>query len=133
MPNKERIKLWVEALRSGEYEQCRQVLRTTRQGKYQYCCLGVATEIAVRNGVVIDQVVWNYADMNDAVATWFGLATNPGLAIPLLPTDSLSDDEGNLLGDTPTATWANDVVKMSFTEIADAIERTYLTEETLDA
>lgn len=42
-PNKERIKLWVEALRSGKYKQAKGRLR---QGENSYCCLGVACEIS---------------------------------------------------------------------------------------
>lgn len=37
-----RIKKWVEALRSGEYAQGKNVLR---DGNNRYCCLGVACEI----------------------------------------------------------------------------------------
>lgn len=41
-------RLWLEALRSGEYRQGREVL-CTPDG--EYCCYGVATELAVRAGV----------------------------------------------------------------------------------
>ena len=34
-------KLWVEALRSGEYQQCKGVLHDSNG----YCCLGVLTEL----------------------------------------------------------------------------------------
>ena len=40
--NKEIAKKWVEALRSGEYEQGRRALRS---GDSKYCCLGVLCKI----------------------------------------------------------------------------------------
>lgn len=39
---------WVAALRSGEFQQCR---GTLRKGD-SYCCLGVLSELAVRDGVI---------------------------------------------------------------------------------
>lgn len=41
-------RLWLEALRSGHYQQGREVLRTS-DGRY--CCYGVATDLAVKAGV----------------------------------------------------------------------------------
>lgn len=46
--NEERKKEWVEALRSGEYEQTRNWLRTTDG----HCCLGVACDLAVAHAVI---------------------------------------------------------------------------------
>lgn len=43
----ENAKKWVAALRSGKYEQGRTLL--CANGKY--CCLGVACEVAIANGV----------------------------------------------------------------------------------
>jgi hypothetical protein len=40
------IKLWVKALRSGEYEQTTGVLKD----KAGYCCLGVLCELAAKDG-----------------------------------------------------------------------------------
>jgi hypothetical protein len=52
--NKERLQLGLDALRSGEFEQCTGALRQVLLGKAQYCCLGVLTEVAIRNGLVIE-------------------------------------------------------------------------------
>ena len=41
-PNKANIKLWVDALRSGKYQQARGALKTGDA----YCCLGVACDIS---------------------------------------------------------------------------------------
>jgi hypothetical protein len=40
---------WVKALRSGEYEQTRNLLHRVDGG---YCCLGVLSELAVQAGVI---------------------------------------------------------------------------------
>lgn len=36
---------WLEALRSGEYEQGRVMLKDSSSGTCTYCCLGVLTEL----------------------------------------------------------------------------------------
>ena len=46
-PNKENIQKWVDGLLSGEYEQGRGKLN--KDGKF--CCLGVACEVAIKNGL----------------------------------------------------------------------------------
>jgi len=45
----ENAKAWIAALRSGEYKQGRKVLRNEKD---EYCCLGVACELAARAGVI---------------------------------------------------------------------------------
>lgn len=45
---------WVEALRSGKYQQATGTLTAiTPAGKVGHCCLGVLTEIAVADGVEV--------------------------------------------------------------------------------
>jgi len=43
------VKKWVEALRSGEYEQGKGILCMDDEisGDWKYCCLGVACDIFV--------------------------------------------------------------------------------------
>src|SRR5689334_10863112 len=43
--NKRVKRLWVKALRSGEYRQAKKFLRTKANGEIRYCCLGVLCEI----------------------------------------------------------------------------------------
>lgn len=121
MPNKERIRLWIEALRSGEYKQGKGAL----QHNGEFCCLGVACEVAIKNeldikvfhdadGFVQYDVEYNY--MPIVVGEWFGFErddlTNPRL--------------GKGIG--LNAVRVNDELKLSFEEIADALEKRYLTD-----
>ena len=56
--------LWLDALESGEFEQCGGALREQIETEdlelvtIAYCCLGVAVEVACRNGVKPDD--WRY-------------------------------------------------------------------------
>jgi len=91
------VKDWVDALRSGEYEQGQQQLRmlehvTARQTKVLHCCLGVACEIGIRHGVVErygdeyvfigegadEEKTWNSATLPNGFWQWIGLdASDP--------------------------------------------------------
>ena len=48
--NKEAKKAWVDALLSGEYKQSRQYLK--KSDRRAFCCLGVATDVALNSGGV---------------------------------------------------------------------------------
>lgn len=95
--NKEIKQRWINALRSGKYSQTEGCLR---DGK-GYCCLGVLTDIAIKDGViegwqdrpgrpyvVVDQVGIIPPFEQDAVlpkkvAEWAGLDdANPFVSIP---------------------------------------------------
>lgn len=56
--HRERMLAWVEALESGEFKQGHNYLRTkwSAPGReyFVYCCLGVLTELAVRDGVELE-------------------------------------------------------------------------------
>jgi hypothetical protein len=57
MSNKPAIRRWVDALRSGEFEQTQgQLGKVGQDGVKRYCCLGVACEVAAQEGVI-----WLYA------------------------------------------------------------------------
>jgi hypothetical protein len=51
---REIAKQWVEALRSGEYEQGREVLCRLDNGSSKFCCLGVLCEVARKSGLKIE-------------------------------------------------------------------------------
>lgn len=119
-PNKERLTLWAEALESGEFAQCTgSNLRIefdipTQQEKRSYCCLGVANEVAWRNGLAGRPEVDHGADMLDFARDWYGLgSTNPILA-------QLSQDAGHY-----TAIELNDNEGWTFTQIASAIRQRF--------
>jgi hypothetical protein len=46
LQNKELVKQWIEALRSGNYQQTQYKLRERGLNSDSYCCLGVLCEIA---------------------------------------------------------------------------------------
>lgn len=120
-PNKVNIRKWVEALRSGKYEQGTGALR--KGGKL--CCLGVACEAAIQNGVKIEvtatrgDAFFRYngvlCHLPEPVQTWLGIPKgDPGLY-----RDEKTDGELR-------AIHANDDMGLSFTAIADLVERNYL-------
>lgn len=120
-PNRERIQMWADALRSGEYKQG---TGTLKDEDGRYCCLGVACEISglgewdtARRYVISDGSMdgdYDIAFMPQSVAEWYGF------------------ENGNVRLDTVMgrpefATTLNDAYRYNFKEIADAIERTFLT------
>lgn len=127
-PDKARIRLLVEALRSGKYRQTTHKLaRYDRKGrKKKYCCLGIACEVAYANGVPLKRVstdsavVYYDADnhgntytLPKAVRDWYGFEFfDPDLI-----------DES---GERDSASGLNDEKRYNFKRIADAFERTYL-------
>ena len=48
---------WLEALRSGEFDQGEGVLAYIGPKGTSYCCLGVACEVAIKHGVEIKKTV----------------------------------------------------------------------------
>lgn len=59
VPSKSHIQLFVDALRSGEYQQGNRVLGYTEGGVEKFCCLGVATEVAMKHGVKLQRILGN--------------------------------------------------------------------------
>lgn len=85
MNQTEARKLWVEALRSGEYEQGKESLRDGDK----YCCLGVACDLYAKHeggqgwGEVTDSG-WEFGYghtcyLAPVVCDWLGLASLEGL------------------------------------------------------
>jgi hypothetical protein len=120
VPNKERLALWTDALRSDKYEQTTSKLKDPDG----YCCLGVACEVAVANGLDFDLEV-AYAPENNlnlprAVALWYGFGEHDN--DPKIGVNS----EGDIL----YATHVNDDLLWGFPDIADAIDKEYKVRET---
>jgi hypothetical protein len=121
MANKQNMQLWIDGLLSNRFKQGRRRLK--RNG--EYCCLGVACEVAKENGVELPEVVreggaYFGAERTDGylpreVMQWLDIEEND----PLLVTYAAA----------VRATSANDYAKWSFKEIAEAIKKTYIDTE----
>lgn len=128
MVNKERVKLLVEALRSGHFKQGHSVLeRIGKDGAIKNCCLGVACRVAMANGLEVE--ARREQDEEGAI-------TKFDSAVGYLP-DPVSEWYG-FEGENPvvwagnrqtTATSANDSLELDFERIATGFEATYLKEE----
>jgi hypothetical protein len=126
MPNLDNIRLWVDALRSGEYEQGLHVLHNLATNTW--CCLGVACDVARKNGVAIqvaDSVI--HGEGPKLRETFDG----HGSYLPPSVQNWLGIDSDNpVLDDIPATDW-NDIRNASFNGIADAIEAEFLREENI--
>ena len=105
---------WVAALRSGEFEQTREVLVVKDDdGKKSYCCLGVACALAIREGIEEDFPDEVYEDWDQelppSIRDWLGLQSNSGRL-----AKEIAGQE-HLIG-------LNDKANFTFTQIADVIE-----------
>lgn len=125
MINKVNMKKWVNYLRTTKKKQTRNALNKKNVG---FCCLGIACELAIRNGVKLKKELnSNLYSYNESrtllpkeVREWLGLArwdNDPYL------TDSS--------GQSSSASYYNDHYKYSFKKIADLIEYTFLKEKKL--
>lgn len=117
MVNRDRVQLLVDALESDEFGQCKGTLRLANaDGKFTYCCLGVATEVALRNG------------LPEAVATQPGA----GLYDKSSPTSVWNHNEGQLLSDEVMEWYGFDERSpmlsglVSYMDDADPIKRPHL-------
>lgn len=102
---------WVAALRSGKYKQGGGCLRQELEDGYRHCCLGVACEVAIEEGLIEsydgDKPL---LDARPEVQNALALAT---------PRGSYDGPKGSYDGGCLTE--ANDQ-RTSFAEIADIIE-----------
>jgi hypothetical protein len=89
---------WLNALRSGEYQQGSDALKITSSeaddAPAEYCCLGVLCDLAVKAGVIDEPVYdvtrdWVYGDdketswtsLPETVSRWAGLVSEDGYDI----------------------------------------------------
>lgn len=141
--NRDIAQRWVDALRSGDYEQGKERLaRKGEDGKTKFCCLGVLCEIALADGIVerksydIERSDYYYravGNPNDESCTslphdvreWAGLGWRSG-ADPLITSEVYTDDDS----DEHPASFVelNDSAGYTFAQIADIIERDHLQE-----
>lgn len=134
MVNKERVRLLVDALKSGEYAQIDGTLGSIApDGQRSYCCLGVACEVALQNGV--ENVNRDDTVPREDHGYRYNISYNR--ISSTLPREvqrwyGFSNDNPVLLkhNDQPqNATYANDVLNLTFSQIGDLFERKYLNDE----
>jgi hypothetical protein len=79
---------WVQALRSGRFEQTTEVLCQVHEGQRFFCCLGVlcalAEEAGVTEGVLCDSlgtVLWDGSEkvLPQSVILWAGMSSGVGM------------------------------------------------------
>lgn len=84
--NKDRVRLLVQALDSNEFQQGAGSLRLAQaDGTVKHCCLGVATVVALRNGLQVgtDEAWGRNSILTPAVQAWYGFdAEHPTLVQP---------------------------------------------------
>lgn len=112
-------KMWLKALRSGEYTQCRAMLKDTEDN---FCCLGVLTDLYRKNqkkgkwvkdidgsfDFFIEDKKVSFGYLCDPVMKWAGLKQrNPYV---------------NANGTMTELSSCNDSLKYNFKKIADLIE-----------
>ncbi len=125
MVNKANMRLWVAALRSGQYEQGKHGLKTLhRSGSFRHCCLGVACEVALGAGVYLrEDRIHHHAyvsfdneltSLPRSVARWLGLEGDY--------QDPMLDQVD---GQPVTCMNANDSRCWDFDQIADALTAYY--------
>lgn len=104
----EPIQKWIDALRSGRFEQTTGYLNNDGR----FCCLGVACEVAVENGLKVKKdhfgsSIFSYDGesgiLPKSVQNWLGMRTRDCGSLP----------------------YNNDVLRESFFEIANHIEKNW--------
>lgn len=124
IPNLENIRKWIDALRSGEYEQGEYRLRVGDQ----FCCLGVACDVSgLGNWEIYDGVMPSEDDPRSEPTYRY----EPSGDIAFLPSDvrlwlGLEYPTGDVKVESGMLSVLNDRDRWTFAQIADAIEEQYL-------
>lgn len=79
-------KLWIDALLSGEYKQGQGYLHQIEDDMPKFCCLGVLTDLAIKNGVSIEigenGLVTTFdgasESLPESVIEWSGISSSNG-------------------------------------------------------
>jgi hypothetical protein len=137
MINKERVQLWVDALRDPSLKQGQHYLATRQEdGTWKQCCMDVACRVAMANGLPLIEATDDehpyamivrrgylqdgeveFGVLPHAVRAWYGLTEcNPDV----FHTDAFGDYTTISLGDL------NDSEGATFPEIADLITASWL-------
>jgi hypothetical protein len=152
MVNKQNMRAWVAALRSGEYLQGRSRLAaqvhkagSPLEKEWRYCCLGVACELAAAQDDTIQASIEGQDDTIQASIEGYRLLIKrfdgTGLFLPYSVQRwlGITGEDNPCVGNADdgrelTASYANDSLDWTFEQIADGIESLYkLNEEDDDA
>lgn len=146
----ERVRLLVQALRSGQFRQGRESLAQSASSGDMFCCLGVACEVAMQHGLPLGRFLdeaesryYYYHDryrddmgLPEPVSDWYGFREGSGNNVAnwwVKTPEGLGEVVCNVAthnhGDRNWVSLAtlNDCFQLTFEQIADAIEATYLT------
>lgn len=123
LQNKELVKQWVEALRSGKYRQTTSRLRKKLENGYGHCCLGVLCEVIKPLIPELDLLSLEENLENGAYPSYTALKHLLTNYLGHQPISVQMPD--NRLCAVYTL---NDELQMSFNEIADLLEQTHLKE-----
>lgn len=129
-PNKQHLLLWVKGLLSKQYAQGKgQLARICRpDGPWEYCCMGVACEVAIAHGLelpVVERQILGYTHRQ------YG-ASGDLLVLPMEVQQWLGLDTANPMLGRWTAIGANDVEHFDFERIARLIIGEFGLEEDVD-
>lgn len=143
------------ALRSGDWPQTRGVLHRIKSiyasSPVGFCCLGVACEVAIKQGLALERVplltAMRYgsrqtnrqhgsttATLPDEVMDWFGFAyDNPPLKVPDEVACEIDDAQFPGERESCSGLWnaaqLNDDLHFTLAQIGDCFEYTYLPQD----
>jgi hypothetical protein len=132
--NKEIKEKWITALRSGEYKQCRNKLIKVKNDQRSFCCLGVLTDLAIKEGVISDNWKLNTDPKTISYGEYvIGHEENSVLIKEVMEWAELSDNEGLYYGTyddngvykTPQSLAVKNDTGASFKQIANIIEKEF--------
>lgn len=119
-------KLVADALRSGEYQQGHGCLAKQYEGDdWQYCCLGVACEVFLKNGGELEVESNTYTSFINERAYQKKQYNGTRISLPSPVQEWLQIDCAGLFerdSERGTLVKLNDLEGKSFAEIADCIE-----------
>lgn len=124
---KARVRKLVETLRTTKKRQGRGLLATRGNKTVKYCCLGIACEVAIADGLDLKKRYSansiNYHSGADSASATLPYSVQKWYGFDQFDPYVYLED-----GSLSTATDLNDDLKYNFRQIADAFERTYLSD-----